>query len=125
MVTPQITLADYFQNLDDCDAGFGDNGPITVHSRSRVQDTPLHWAAINGDFDIAKLLIEAGADINARGENDYRPIHEAISHKHVDILNLLLQHDAECKTDLGGGDIEWMIEDHEEIHRLVNQYQQG
>src|SRR5580658_183855 len=37
--------------------------------------TPLHVAANKGLTDIAKLLIEAGADVNAHGDGGWTPMH--------------------------------------------------
>ena len=31
--------------------------------------TPLHWAALSGHTDIVKLLIEKGADVNAKNDD--------------------------------------------------------
>jgi len=78
----EAPLQTYLQELDEHDAGFGDSGVISIHSRSRVGDTPLHWAAINGLGEIAKLMIAAGADVNALGESHYTPLDYARLHKH-------------------------------------------
>lgn len=37
-------------------------------------ETPLHYAAENGNFDNVKVLVRAGADINLRDNNQRTPI---------------------------------------------------
>ncbi len=32
----------------------------------QLQFTPLHWAAHNGDEAVTRVLVEAGADVNAK-----------------------------------------------------------
>jgi ankyrin repeat protein len=83
----------------------------------------LHWAVINGELEIVKLMIKAGADLDAIGEDGYRPVHEAISHKRLEILKILLDSGASCETDQNGESIEWMIEDHKEYAKLIHKYQ--
>jgi ankyrin repeat protein len=39
--------------------------PETVHARDAQGATPLHYAAFAGLQDIARLLLDAGADVNA------------------------------------------------------------
>ena len=34
----------------------------------QIHQTPLHLAAFGGHTDIVKILIEKGADVNAKGE---------------------------------------------------------
>lgn len=41
-------------------------------------ETPLHIVAIWGDVDSARVLLDAGAEIDVRGEEDCTPLHEAI-----------------------------------------------
>ena len=45
--------------------------------RDCLGGTPLHWAARRGDIDVARLLVDAGGDVNARGENGDTPLHSA------------------------------------------------
>jgi len=66
--------------------------------------TPLHVAANEGLTEIAKLLIEAGADVNAHGDHGWTPMHYALSsHYNSDVVELLAQHGAsmEALTDDG------------------------
>lgn len=86
-------LKTFLQDLSD-EAGF-DFIEIGIHTRSRVGDTPLHIAIIRGDFNICKLLIDSGEDVNATGEDGYTPLHEAITHQHPHIAELLLKNGAD------------------------------
>ena len=54
-------------------------------------ETALHWAAINGRLEIAKILLSAGADINA-ADNYYgaTALIYAARDRHAEIVKLLL-----------------------------------
>jgi ankyrin repeat protein len=53
--------------------------------------TALIAATNNGDHEIAKLLIESGADVNLRGSDDYfTPLIKAAYYGHIEIVRLLL-----------------------------------
>lgn len=39
--------------------------------------TPLHEACSHGRLKVAKVLIMGGADVNATGPDDERPLHDA------------------------------------------------
>jgi len=47
--------------------------------RAEHWDTALHFAARNGDEDLAELLVEHGGDVNARRDNGSTPLHEVSS----------------------------------------------
>ena len=56
-----------------------------------AQVTPLHHAAQNDAIDIALLLLEAGADINAKTSPEgTTPLDVAHLHQHTRMTNLLL-----------------------------------
>eukprot|EP00794_Sanderia_malayensis_P010830 gene10831-11982_t len=57
----------------------------------------LHLAARYNHVDCAKLLLEFGADVNARDQFGFRPIHDACLYGHLAILKLLLNYGA--RTD--------------------------
>ena len=67
-----------------------------VNAKNGYGTTPLHWAARKGHTDVAKLLIEHGADVNAK--EDYRgetPLHWA---KDANIAQVLIEHGADVKA---------------------------
>jgi hypothetical protein len=62
--------------------------------------TPLHHAAANGHIEIAHLLLQNGAEVNARSNfaSGWTPLHCAAIHGHVDILHLLVENGADLEA---------------------------
>jgi uncharacterized protein len=67
----------------------------TANSPGSTGDYPLHKIAIWGDVDGAEVLLNHGADINARGEDDDTPLHRAIAGRHVEMIRFLLSRGAD------------------------------
>jgi ankyrin repeat protein len=65
--------------------------------------TPLHEAADNGDYDMAKVLVDYRADVNAKGKGGRTPLHLAVMYDQRDIVELLLANgaDVNAKDDDG------------------------
>ena len=65
--------------------------PDLVSSKEeKYGQTPLHIAAFNDHFDIAKLLLANKADVNAQANNGATPLHLAAAKGNKDIVELLL-----------------------------------
>jgi ankyrin repeat protein len=64
---------------------------LSVHQRGWIGDTPLHWPAHNSHAEIVKLLLEAGAAIEADEINCYggKPLHWASEHAPATVEILL------------------------------------
>ena len=54
-------------------------------------NTPLHCAALGGHVEVTRLLIDAGADLEAANNNGDRPLHLAAGAGNLEVLKLLLQ----------------------------------
>lgn len=52
---------------------------------------------MNGNLIIAKILIDANANINIRNINNFTPIHFAIRNEHLKMLKYLLKLGAKIK----------------------------
>jgi ankyrin repeat protein len=65
-------------------------------------NTPLHAAALSGRLDIARRLIEAGAEVDARHTQDRAtPLHYAITGDHAAMLEFLLARGADPSAVYG------------------------
>ncbi|KAJ7041396.1 ankyrin repeat-containing domain protein [Mycena alexandri] len=67
-------------------------------------DTPLHLVSLNGHSDVAKLLIEKGADISVKREDGNMPLHFASWNGHTDIAKLLIEKGADISVKRKNGD---------------------
>ena len=67
--------------------------------------TPLHLAAFFGRLDAARLLLNKGAQVNARSTNQMEnmPLHAAAAGRHADVIKLLLDHGASVNARQHGG----------------------
>ncbi len=70
------------------------------YSFEEGDNTPLHWA-VNEEvnYQIVELLIEKGADVNAVGESELTPLHEAVMLEHYDIAELLINNGADVNAE--------------------------
>jgi ankyrin repeat protein len=68
-----------------------------VNGLSRYGSTPLYMAAVQGEAEIAHLLLEAGADPNkeSAGESEGTPLCAAASWGHAEVVRLLLLYGAD------------------------------
>ena len=74
-----------------------------VNSANKVGQRPLHFAAFEGNTEIARLLIDSGAIIEIEDDSNQRPIHYASYTGHESVILLLLERgaDVNCKNKFG------------------------
>jgi ankyrin repeat protein len=76
---------------------------VNLSARNAQKVTALHGAVARRDVEIVKMLLEAGADPNARQERGFAPLHDAAANGSVALVELLLKHGAlaDSKADDG------------------------
>lgn len=77
--------------------------PMARDARTQAGSTPLHLAATNPDLGPLKVLIAAGADVNARDNDGLTPLHMSAYTQSAKQAELLLQAGADpyAKTNAG------------------------
>jgi ankyrin repeat protein len=85
---------------------------VNAASRESMKVTPLASAAAAQQTSIARLLIDHGANVNARAASGHIPLHEASANGNVELVKLLIQNgaDVNAKTDDGKTPLDFAIE---------------
>jgi len=66
--------------------------------------TPLSWASLQGDLDMAERLVESGADVNGRNGDGSTPLHSAAFLGQEELVRYLLSKGADpILRDANGG----------------------
>jgi ankyrin repeat protein len=66
-----------------------------VDARDGLGGTPLHLAAVNGNRDVAELLLASKADVNAKTNRGLTPLGLALDKDHQEVAELLRRHGGE------------------------------
>jgi len=67
-------------------------------------DTPLILSSMRGDLDVVKILIEYGADVNAKNDYGESPIMAACWMDEIDIVKYLLEKQADINLKTKGAE---------------------
>lgn len=78
---------------------------VDLDARDENGRSPLYWAVFNGEKELVKLLVEKGADVNARG-GPYRctPLYWAAFYGDIDTAELLIANGADFMARDGDGE---------------------
>jgi ankyrin repeat protein len=95
-----LGLAVFFGHSDTVNALINAGADVNLASRESMKVTPLASASAARQYEIARVLIARGANVNARAANDFTPLHESAASGKVEFAKLLLQNgaDANAKT---------------------------
>ena len=77
-----------------------------VEVRNAADESPLMLAALRGDVDMCRLLIQKGADVNKPG---WAPLHYAATKGELAVIQLLLDEDAYIDAESPNGSTPLMM----------------
>jgi uncharacterized protein len=76
---------------------------VNVYSENPLHVQPLHSAAAGRHYEVCRILLAAGADVNARQQDAYTPLHEAAQHGDFELVELFLSAGADPTARLDSG----------------------
>ena len=105
---PSLGLAIFFQHGELARELIQRGANVNAAARNSQKVAPVHAAATVRDRETMKVLLERGADPNARQQLGFTPLHSAASRGDVEMAKLLLQNGADpnAKTDDGKNSID-------------------
>ena len=69
---------------------------------------PLHWAAVDGHLELAKALLDSGADLEGKEQAGFRPLHYAAHEGNSELVKEFISRGADVKAQTKQG---WTIVD--------------
>lgn len=91
------------QVIDVIKAGLS-QGADPDATRQQVGPSPLHCVCYYGLAEAARVLVDAGADVNKKGRQDKTPLMEAASNLNADLISYLVSEGADPKAKDKTGD---------------------
>jgi ankyrin repeat protein len=98
-----LGLACFFGQTATAEYLLDHGAEVNTPSRNPMRVAPLHSALASRNAELARLLVERGADVNAVQRDDYTPLHEAAQNGDQATAAYLLEHGANPRARLGGG----------------------
>jgi ankyrin repeat protein len=111
-----LGLAVFFGHSDTVNALINAGAEVNLASREAMKVTPLASASAARQYEIARVLIARGANVNARAASDFTPLHESAASGKVEFAKLLLENgaDVNAKTTDGKTPLDYAREQNRE-----------
>ncbi len=85
-----LHYAAFFGGADVAEALIDAGSDLEAVSRNAMAVRPLNSAAAGGHGDVSRLLVERGADVNAKQAQGFTPLHAAAQNGDADLVAVLL-----------------------------------
>ena len=89
-----LGLAAYFGHRAIVEFLLKSGADVSLLARNAQKVTALHAGASRGAAEIVNILLEAGAEPNAKQERGFVPLHSAAANGNATVVELLLKHGA-------------------------------
>ena len=93
-----LGFAAFFGQAETLNALLAAGAAVNAASREAMKMSPLGSALAVQRNDLARTLIEHGADVNAKAANDLTPLHTAAARGNLESAKLLLEHGADINA---------------------------
>lgn len=86
-----LHLAVFFRNPAAARLLVARGAPLEAVADNPMRVRPLHSAAASGDTEVVRLLVEAGADVDATQEGGFTPLHAVAQNGDDEAVEILLE----------------------------------
>jgi ankyrin repeat protein len=93
-----LHLAAHYGHADMVEILLHNNAPVDLRSTNAMANTALHAALAGRQTRVAKILIDGGADVNARQHGGWTPLHSAAANGDRAAVELLLARGAKADS---------------------------
>jgi ankyrin repeat protein len=93
-----LGLAAFFGNSEAVRLLIEKGADVNTASQNEMRVTPLHSAVAHRHLQIARLLLEHDANVNARQADDFTALHAAAQNGQLEMVKLLLEFGAETEA---------------------------
>ncbi len=90
-----LHLAAFFGQAEAVEVLLARGASVGARSRKPLENTALNAAAAGNHLGVCRILLDAGADPNARQAGGYVPLHAAAQNGNAALAGLLLEHGAD------------------------------
>ncbi|HLE51571.1 MAG TPA: ankyrin repeat domain-containing protein [Anaerolineales bacterium] len=98
-----LGLAAFFGQLPLVELLLAKGAEVNSASDNAQGVMPLHSAVAHRHLEIARRLVAAGADVNAKQADDFTPLHEAAQNGQLEMAELLLEAGAQVNPRKADG----------------------
>jgi ankyrin repeat protein len=95
-----LGLASFFGHLSVVKLLLDKGANPNIASNNQFKVAPIHSACAISQFDIAELLIEHGADVNAKQMQGVTPLHSAAHNGQTKLSKLLIDNGADVNAEM-------------------------
>jgi len=97
-----LALAAFFGHPETVKLLLARGADVGQAARNPMKIQALH-SAVTNSFETVKMLVDAGAPVNAKQDKGYAPLHEAVNRGDVEMTRYLLAHGADPKQQNDDG----------------------
>ena len=95
---PALGLACFFNHYEAASLLIKKGALINAASTNAQKVMPIHAAASANSLELCALLLDHGADVNARQQDEFTPLHAAAQNSNVELVRLFLSHGSEVNV---------------------------